>query len=56
MISLTESEAPFDALSLSFVAVIVPYFVSIFRHTVWTNCVCFNKTSKQIKLDRPTAS
>ena len=52
---LNESEAPFDAFSLSYVVVIVPCFVSIF-HMVLTNCVCFNTTSKPIELERPTAS
>ena len=57
-LSFTESEAPFDAFSLSFLAVILPCFVSIFRlnHTVLSNCVCFNTFSKRIEQERPTVS
>ncbi len=55
---MTEFVAPFDALSLSlsFAAIIVPCFVSIFhlQHKVLTNCVCFNTTSKPIELERHT--
>ena len=49
---------PFYALSPSFVAVIVPFFVSVFHlsHTVLTMCVCFNTTSKRIELESHTVS